>query len=510
MTDYRLTPDGIQARRATKSELAHLRMAEDRLSQLRAPFLLGTPFDRVFVAAMDGTGNSIYKDTPAQHTIVGRLKVDIESLEHRQIAVHYVEGIGTQEHGVTKATDGISGVTFERRVEHAYYQFCAQATKWIEEDPDVRIHIVGIGFSRGAEQVPALQRLIHERGILSTKGAQVVLDSEGLLTSIKYADRPALVPPGRTVQVAIIHDPVAASIKDQPRAFPSSNISALGFTALHEARGLFDATRHLPDGLSERGRVANFFVPGAHADVGGGYLIDGASRRVRNMDVDYLNALFGAPLLQKVPVPLDPRMYVIHSSDQHQLGVIDTGHYRRNGERRIHDDLSPGCTVPARDPCARDPVDHALAASLPWRYVERGRTPGGTDPKMDAALAALDRMHAREPTLLDHVAARSTLPMRAEVLVARNTVEVLFDRLADAAKRQGTASMSAVADAYLQTPAGQAFRSGLRLGQAWSATYGGDNDHASLGLRAEREQERALQPHLPAAPGQGAPAMLHP
>ncbi|MBB6600014.1 DUF2235 domain-containing protein [Luteimonas sp. MC1825] len=510
MGDYRLTPDGIQARQATKEELATLQLAENRLVQLRAPLLLETPRDRVFVAAMDGTGNSLYNDLPTERTIVGRLRDDIRALGHPFIATGYVPGIGTQSEYLSSRIDSLLAVTFEPRVEQAYYQFCVQAAKWIDEDPGVRIHLVGIGFSRGAEQVPALQRLIHERGIRDPTNADIAYGSEGLLTSIKYADRPALVPPGRTVQVAIIHDPVAASIKDQPRAFPSSNISALGFTALHEARGLFDATRHLPDGLSERGRVANFFVPGAHADVGGGYLIDGASRRVQNMDVDYLNTLFGAPLLQKVPVPLDPRMYVIHSSDQHQLGVIDTGHYRRNGERRIHDDLSPGCAVLARDPCARDPVDHALAASLPWRYVERGRTPGGTDPKMDAALAALDRMHAREPTLLDHVAARSTLPMRAEVLMARNTVEVLFDRLADAAKRQGTASMSAVADAYLQTPAGQAFRSGLRLGQAWSATYGRENDHASLGLRAEREQEQALQPHLPAAPGQGAPAMLHP
>ncbi|MBJ7576054.1 DUF2235 domain-containing protein [Luteimonas sp. MC1828] len=508
MADFRLTPDGVQARRATAADMVYLQLAEDRLAQLRVPLLLETAPDRVFVAAMDGTGNSIYKDSSEQHTIVGRLKKDIEGLKNSAIAVGYVEGIGTQSHSLSKAADGISGGTFQRRVEHVYYQFCAQAAKWIDEDPNVRIHLVGIGFSRGAEQVPALQRLIHDRGILSTKGAQVVLDSDGLLSSIKYADRPPLVAPGRTVQVALIHDPVAASIKDEPRAFPSSNVSALGFTALHEARGLFDATRHLPDGLSERGRVANFSVPGAHADVGGGYLIDGISRRVQNMDVDYLNTMFGAPLLQKVPVPLDPRLYVIHSSDQHQLGVIETVHYRRNGERRIHTDLSPACKVLVPDPCARDPVDHDLAATLQWRHVERGRTPGGTDPKMDAALTAIERMHTREVTLLDHVAARSSLPMRAEILVARDTVEVMFDQLFDAAQRQGAASMSAVAKAYLETPMGQVFKSGLRLGQAWSTTYRSDED--PIRLRAEVEQEVARRPPHPVAPGQGAPAMLHP
>lgn len=510
MGDYRLTPDGVQARQATRGDLTHLKLAEDRLSQLRAPLLLETTRDRVFVAAMDGTGNTVYDDSPEQHTIVGRLKTDIDALKRPEIAIGYVPGIGTQSKYLSSRMDSLLAVTFRPRVEQAYYQFCVQAAKWIDEDPGVRIHLVGIGFSRGAEQVPALQRLIHERGIRDPTDADIAYGSDGLLSSIKYADRPPLVAPGRTVQVALIHDPVAASIKDEPRAFPSSNVSALGLTALHEARGLFDATRHLPDGLSERGRVANFSVPGAHADVGGGYLIDGISRRVQNMDVDYLNTMFGAQLLQKVPVPLDPRLYVIHSSDQHQLGVIDTVHYRRNGERRIHSDLSPACKVAAPHPCARDPVDHDLAASLQWRYVERGRTPGGTDPKMDAALAAIQRMHARDPTLLDHVAARSSLPMRAEMLVAGNSVEVLFDQLVDAAKRQGTASMSVVAKAYLESPAGQAFKSGLRLGHALSNTFGRDEDHISLGLRAGMGQDVARQPPHPVAPGQGAPAMLHP
>ena len=510
MADYRLTPDGIQARQATKDELAHLQSAEDRLSQLRVPLFLETRRDRVFVAAMDGTGNNVFKDVPANFTVVGRLNNAIQELEHSAIAVGYVPGIGTQREYLPNRIDGLFALSFQPRIEQAYYQFCVQAAKWIDEDPDVRIHLVGIGFSRGAEQVPALQRLIHERGIRNPANADIVYDRDGILDSIRYADHPPLVPPGHTVQVALIHDPVAVAVRDEERAFPSSNVSALGFTALHESRGMFDATRHLPDGLSERGRVANFFVPGAHVDVGGGYLIDGIARRVHNMDVDVLNTLFGAPLLQKVPVPLDPRLYAIHSSDQHQFGVIDTDHYRRNGERRIHSDLSPACKAQAPEPCARDPVDHALAATLQWRHVERGRTPGGTDAKMEAALAAVERMHAREPALLDRMTARSPLPMRAEVLVARDTVEVLFDRFADAAKRDATAGMSAVARAYLETPMGQVFKSGLRLGQAWSNAHGGHDDHASLGLRAHVQHDLPRQPQPPTAAGQGAPAMLQP
>lgn len=262
MVDYRLTPDGVQARLATKEDLAHLEHAEARLGQLRAPLLLETSRDRVFVSAIDGTANNVYKDSQKHHTIVGRLNRDIEALKSPFIASGYVPGIGTQDGFVRSLVDGVFADTFRSRVEHAYYQFCLQARQWIDEDPDVRIHLVGIGFSRGAEQMPALQRLVHERGILDPVDAVATYGPDGILTAINYADRPPLVPPGRTVQVALLHDPVASSVKGEARALPPSNVSALGFTALHEPRGLFDATRHLPDGLSSHGRVANFSVTG--------------------------------------------------------------------------------------------------------------------------------------------------------------------------------------------------------------------------------------------------------
>jgi hypothetical protein len=482
MADHRLTPDGIQARQATRDDLAWLQLAEARVVQLRVPLLLETTRDRVFLAALDGTGNSIYKDAPAQHTVVGRLRNEIESLESPVISVGYVEGIGTQNGYLPNRIDGLLAVTFQARVEEAYYQFCLQAAKWIEEDPDVRVHLVGMGFSRGAEQVPALQRLVHERGIRDPGNAGITYDADGLLRSIRYADLPPLVAPERTVQAALIHDPVATSIRDQSRAFPSSNVSAFGLTALHESRGLFDATRHLPDGLSERGRVANFFVPGAHADVGGGYLIDGISRRVHNMNVDVLNTMFGEALLPKLPVPLDPRLYVIHRSEQHQLGLIGTNHYRSTGERRIHTELSAACRAPSVAACTRDPVDHELAATVQWRHVTRGRTPGGTDPKMDLALAAADRMHARDPSLLETVAARSSLPARAELLVARDHVEAMFDQFFDAARSNSAAGMRAVAMAYAETPTGRLMTSGYRLVQAWSINNDSPDHHRNLGL----------------------------
>lgn len=182
-----------------------------------------------------------------------------------------------------------------------------------------------------------------------------------------------------------------------------------------------------------------------------------------------------------MPLPSDPRLYVIHSSDQHQLGLIGTGYYRDNGERRIHADLSPACRASA-DPCTREPVDHDLADTLQWRHVERTRAPIGTDPKMELALAAIDRMHAREPTVMDRMASGSTIPLRAEALVARGRVEELFDQLADAAAHNSLAGMSMAARAYTYTPLGQAFRSVQLFVESASNMQGSREGQRNLGL----------------------------
>src|SRR5690606_16900570 len=124
-----------------------------------------------------------------------------------------------------------------------------------------RIHIAGIGFSRGAEAVPALQRMIHDRGIRDPLGVDARYDREGLLTSIAWADHPPLVPPGRTAQVAMLIDPVGTELYHIDRRRPPSSISTLQITTVDEPRDHFTATMHVQAGLSEAGSAANLFVP---------------------------------------------------------------------------------------------------------------------------------------------------------------------------------------------------------------------------------------------------------
>lgn len=466
MADFRLAPDGIQARQQTKKELELLHEAKARLQQLRVPRLISSPRDRVYVAAMDGTGND-RSDALERRTIVAKLADDLRALGDPAIEVGYMPGVGTQDSFFANTIDGMGAVTFRARVEQSYLEFCRQAARWLNEGPEARIHMVGIGFSRGGEAVSALQRMVQERGIRNPMGVETLYGEDGILHRIDWDDHPLLVPPGRTVQIALLLDPVATSVRDHDRVPPSSNVSTLQFTSAHEPRKHFEATLHAPLGLSDGGRVANFLIGGAHSDIGGSYLLDGVGRHVHNMGVDYLNAALGEPLLQHVAVPYDPRMYVVHRSDQHKAAIWPTRNWRRDGERGMHTDLGPACRETASETCLRDPVDHGLASELEWRYVERGRSPGPTDPKMEMALAAIDRMYERFPTWLDRAMANSPGLGPAQVLAARDGIRDMFGRLAEAAGERNDFAMSVVVNAYMATPHGQLLRPGYIASKLW-------------------------------------------
>lgn len=69
-------------------------------------------------------------------------------------------------------------------------------------------------------------------------------------------------------------------------------------------------------GMSEDGRFLNISVPGAHSDVGGGYLRNGLSIRCGNLMRDYCNAFDEEPKLTKQYEPADERLNVVHRSSE--------------------------------------------------------------------------------------------------------------------------------------------------------------------------------------------------
>src|SRR3546814_16099208 len=121
---------------------------------------------------------------------ISDLSSDVCSSDLDNIRSGYVEGTFTQDNPIARYIDGISGYTFERRVEPAYDQFCKQAKDWLLEAPEAQIRVVGLGFSRGAEAAAALLRMIEERVIQDPKGANYTYNKDGLTKRIENIKPP--------------------------------------------------------------------------------------------------------------------------------------------------------------------------------------------------------------------------------------------------------------------------------------------------------------------------------
>lgn len=376
-------PDGVETYPATLEDLATYTQARAQLAAFQAPVLVDgeRTRERLFVAAFDGTGNSLHKDAPENLTNVARIREQVEALHKRgeasQIATGYVEGPGTQG-GLRGVSDAIRGGTYEARMEEMYLQFTRKAAEWLRENPNADIRIAAIGFSRGAEQAAGFTRLIEERGIQDPAGMNVVRDRNGFIDRLEFT-RPPLREPGTVVQAVGLFDPVGTGEpRDHDRRLPPSVVSGFQITAEDERRNLFQSTRVLDPGATEGGRFLNVTVAGAHSDIGGSYALDGLSIRSGNLMIDYLNALSDPPFLQKREEPSDPSRNVIHRSEDHQF-FYRTSVYDQEGVRGRQEELAPPtlCRIDCLD--AR-PRNAAMAESLRWRPIEIGPAPVAASP----------------------------------------------------------------------------------------------------------------------------------
>ena len=201
-------PDGARTIPATALDLASLPDAQRQLADLSAPLLRDSdvPGHRLFVAAFDGTGNSMFKDAPANHTNVADVAKQIDALKDPTIGFGYVEGPGTQG-GLGGLGDIMTGDSYRARMDEMYVQFVRQADAWLKENPNADIRIAAIGFSRGAEQAAGFTRLIEERGIQDPAGMNVVRDRNGFIERLEFT-RPPLREPGTVIQAVGLFDPV--------------------------------------------------------------------------------------------------------------------------------------------------------------------------------------------------------------------------------------------------------------------------------------------------------------
>lgn len=426
----------IEVERTGDAGRENFRQAEAYLAKLRAPLFLrdGSPHERLYIVGMDGTGNSLFDDDPAQWSTIAKIYKQIEEARPPGVAAGYVEGTFTQNgllRTPEKLFDGPFGHSFDERVETAYFKFCVQAKEWLREDPEAQIRVAGIGFSRGAEEIAALERMIHVRGIRDPDDADYRVNGENLITRIKYADRPLLVQPGLTPQVALLIDPVQTGVGEHDRRLPPSTLTTFQLTAENERRDLFKVTLHVPLGFSEDDRSLNLARPGSHGNMADTHLRNGLGIENYNLSVEFLNRLSDTPYLEKRPLPTDPEQYVIHRSDQHMGGLYGTRGYDRDGIRDHVDTLAPErlCRRGVVDDCNRkEPIDEALDAQFERRT-------GVSPPAPDKAV---------QPDAGD----RSTWPGLNE----------LVEQASRAAAVRGSDPMSAVVSEYLRGPWARQFQ----------------------------------------------------
>lgn len=428
----------------------HMQMyvdADRSLSAFAAPVLLhaGNPHERLYIAAFDGTGNDKFKD--ALHaTNVAKIDDQVERIEQHRSQVFgsgYIPGPGTQDHLIPRVLDGAVGYTHEARVEKMYRQLIEQTQKWCQQDPLAEIRVAGLGFSRGAEEVASFARLVHERGIQDPRGATYTYDPHGNIAHVEYS-RPPLIEPGKVAQVVGLFDPVGtgAPVNDYDRRLPPSVISGVQIIARDEHRGLFKSDRIIDPGVTPDGRFLGVLVPGAHSDVGGGYLRNGLSIRSGNLMVDYLNALSDRPFLEKSPEPADPGLNVVHRSAEgmllyrvwHKVDRLKPGGYNTlEAPRHRHH----GYRV-AGDPYNAEPRDDTLSRQFDFQAVTIG------------AIPTIARNTAEEP--------RTTAPAADQPVTAPrptpDPVDAMIERLYQAALRHDDRAMDAVAHDYLQSPQG--------------------------------------------------------
>src|SRR3546814_7636437 len=86
--------------------------------------------------------------------------------------------------------------------------------------------------------------MIEERGIQDPESAKYTYHKDGLIKSVEYI-RPPLIPPGQTIQAALLFDPVATGVKEHDRRLPPTVMSALQITAEDERRDQFESTNLL-------------------------------------------------------------------------------------------------------------------------------------------------------------------------------------------------------------------------------------------------------------------------
>lgn len=339
--------DKVPVTQMNAEQIAQLHVKVDETRALQLPQLHNAqdPHSRLFVMTLDGTQNDAIND-PLHATNVGLIDISIQkqSTARKDILSKYEPGVGNQKL-IAGIVDSVTGLTVSKQATDAYTEFVEAANQWYREDPDVKISLAGIGFSRGASALMIASNMVHEKGIpdLSSKiNREITNPITGKIeTEITYSRY--IVPPGQVPQALILNDQVATGkAEDMDRRIAPSVVSVVQLQAEHEHRAPFpfysaeNPTKPDP-------RLHNIRIIGAHSDIGGGYLLNGISSVTRQINEIVLNK-FGAGIKEST-AETDPSKYVIHDSE-YLWGDRNAGSptppLETRAERKVIYDKGPG------------------------------------------------------------------------------------------------------------------------------------------------------------------------
>lgn len=239
----------------------------------------GAEHKHVFVASFDGTWNDRENLRPGEAmTNPALLEKELSKLYSDRLDGHYYNGVGTRENAVLRIIDGMTGNGSEQRAEQAFNDFQQKSLEWLKENPEAQIHVVAIGFSRGAASARHFLNLVDERGVPADGGRQYTEDnpySESQMDSKTYQIYDKFKrPPGTVTSSALLYDTVATGQESVLKmGIPASTSFVVHLTSHDEDRRSFPLTSidgRAPD-EANAARLLTIELPGVHSDIGGGY-----------------------------------------------------------------------------------------------------------------------------------------------------------------------------------------------------------------------------------------------
>lgn len=249
--------------------------------------------DRLFVALFDCSWKSASKGPPEPTTVAWIRQQLTHRASRASLGIGYVATDCARNNWLTLPNHGeaFAGT----RLAAMYKQLATQSEAWLREDPGARISLLIVGGSWGALQGVEFSMMVDVLGLHSPTGE-------------------ILVPPRQTKQALALLAPTGHLPPELH--LPSSVISGFQLSPTDERRPGFQSLPILGKGRSDDGRFLSLPVPGSLSDVCGGYRLNGLSMRAANLMIGYINRLSTTPLLREQPEPDDPRMNVVHRSQE--------------------------------------------------------------------------------------------------------------------------------------------------------------------------------------------------